>query len=83
MGESRFTFGLPGRDAGGESPERTRSQRTGDPEEALDEEAFLESVEADLGHPEHRRKIRGIIKGVAIGVLLWVLLIAVVVIATR
>ena len=61
--------------------EHARPIQTGPADDvALDEGTFLRRLEADLGDDENRRKIRGIVKGVAVGTLLWILLIAVVVI---
>lgn len=85
MAESRttkklgFSDGLPVRETVGR---RTTPPADGT-QGALDEDAFLGRVEADLGDEENRRKVRGILKGVAFGALLWILLVAVVIVATQ
>ena len=49
--------------------------------ETLDEATVLEHLEGELASDEDYRRIVGIGNGVAIGALLWILLIAVVLIA--
>ena len=60
---------------------QVRPPRVDGNEGDLDEAAFLKGVEADLDREENRRKIRGILKGVALGTMLWILVLALVFIA--
>lgn len=75
------TYRLPGRDAVTRNTNRVQKDQTGDTEAVLDERTVLRHLESDLDHDGDRRTIRGIITGLAFGAILWILLIAVLVVA--
>ena len=49
---------------------------------ALSDDAVLGFLETDLSADEDRRRIRGIVNGLALGALIWLVLISALVVAT-
>ena len=72
---------LPGREVVSRNTHRVQTDQTGDTEAVLDERTVLRHLESDLDHDGDHRTIRGIATGLAFGAILWILLIAILVVA--